>query len=175
MLSSAAVNILALGAFWISPGLRTTANRFVINLLVVNVVACIALVPALCINGGVKWPVHSGPSDNVNEFGSFASAASNNRLDVDEPQFNLHVQPLHMRYGHRSHPFDPAELEAEIIEKEIAPETVLHSIKSKILQRETGAVVRTQDADATQTVPVCHRYWGFDLAATLGEHEHLFY
>lgn len=45
--ASTLVNALALGAFWITPGLRTTANRFVINLLIVNLVGCVALTPSL--------------------------------------------------------------------------------------------------------------------------------
>lgn len=53
-LIAAAVNVLALGAFWISPGLRATANRFVINLLVANIIACLALTPALWLHGGLK-------------------------------------------------------------------------------------------------------------------------
>lgn len=57
-LLSAAVNVLALGAFWISPGLRATANRFVINLLVANIIACLALTPALWLNGGLKTSFH---------------------------------------------------------------------------------------------------------------------
>lgn len=53
LLTSAMVNALALGAFWVTPGLRTTANRFVINLLIVNLVGCVVLVPSifLCGNG----------------------------------------------------------------------------------------------------------------------------
>lgn len=53
-LLSAAVNVLALAAFWVTPGLRTTANRFVINLLVVNIVGCLVLTPALFLHGGLK-------------------------------------------------------------------------------------------------------------------------
>lgn len=45
--ASTLVNALALGAFWVTPGLRTTANRFVINLLIVNLVGCAALTPSL--------------------------------------------------------------------------------------------------------------------------------
>lgn len=56
--TSFAINILALGAFWISPGLRTTANRFTINLLVANLIACLALTPALWLNGGLKTRFH---------------------------------------------------------------------------------------------------------------------
>lgn len=170
MLSSAAVNVLALGAFWISPGLRTTANRFVINLLVVNVVACIALVPALWLNGGLKTTFHSS-YDDEDEFGTFASAASNNRLVVDEPQFDLNVQPLHMRYGHhlpRPHLIDPTRIDEKINDKESARDSLLQSIESAIIERETG-VLRGNDADEIHFD--CHRFWGFDLAATLGKHE----
>lgn len=169
MLSSAAVNVLALGAFWISPGLRTTANRFVINLLIVNVVACIALVPAIFINGGLKTTFHTS-YDDEDEFNSFASAASNDRLVIDEPEFNLNVQPLHIRYGHhlpRTHLIDPVEIEEKMIDKEIVRDNLLQSIQSAIIERETG-VMRTQNPDEIHFD--CHRYWGFDLAATLGKH-----
>lgn len=57
-LLSAGVNVLALSSFWISPGLRTTANRFVINLLIANVIACLALTPALWLHGGLKSRFH---------------------------------------------------------------------------------------------------------------------
>lgn len=55
---STVVNALALGAFWITPGLRTTANRFVINLLIVNIVGCVALTPSLF--GGWTIASHGG-------------------------------------------------------------------------------------------------------------------
>ena len=38
------------GAFWVTPSLRTTANRFVINLLIVNFVSCLILSPSLLLN-----------------------------------------------------------------------------------------------------------------------------
>ncbi|XP_055375047.1 probable cyclin-dependent serine/threonine-protein kinase DDB_G0292550 [Condylostylus longicornis] len=47
LLLSLTINVLALGAFWVTPGLRTTANRFVINLLIVNIIGCLALAPTL--------------------------------------------------------------------------------------------------------------------------------
>ncbi|XP_062554901.1 uncharacterized protein LOC134219997 [Armigeres subalbatus] len=50
LLGSIGVNVLALGAFWVTPSLRTTANRFVINLLIVNLVCCIILGPSLLLN-----------------------------------------------------------------------------------------------------------------------------
>lgn len=53
LLLSASVNVLALGSFWVTPSLRTTANRFVINLLIVNLVSCIILAPSLLLNSNV--------------------------------------------------------------------------------------------------------------------------
>jgi 7 transmembrane receptor (rhodopsin family) len=42
---SGCINLLAIGAFWVTPSLRTTANRFVINLLLVNFISCLILAP----------------------------------------------------------------------------------------------------------------------------------
>lgn len=46
LIFSAAINLLAIGAFWSTPSLRTTTNRFVANLLIVNFLSCLALSPA---------------------------------------------------------------------------------------------------------------------------------
>lgn len=74
-LLSAAVNILALGAFWITPGLRTTANRFVINLLVVNIIGCVALTPALWLHGGLRPTFYTDTQVNsVNQNTSLNAA-----------------------------------------------------------------------------------------------------
>lgn len=51
LLCSASVNLLALGAFWVTPSLRNgLANRFVVNLLIVNLVCCVVLAPSLLLN-----------------------------------------------------------------------------------------------------------------------------
>ncbi|EDV44402.1 uncharacterized protein Dana_GF18953 [Drosophila ananassae] len=47
LLVSFLINLLALCAFWITPGLRTTANRFTINLLAINLIGCCILAPTL--------------------------------------------------------------------------------------------------------------------------------
>ncbi|XP_058454958.1 uncharacterized protein LOC131432609 [Malaya genurostris] len=65
LLSSIGVNILALGAFWVTPSLRTTANRFVINLLVVNLVCCIILGPSLLLNAFTSKSAPALPSTVV--------------------------------------------------------------------------------------------------------------
>lgn len=46
LIFAAAINLLAIGAFWVTPSLRTTTNRFVANLLIVNFLSCLALSPA---------------------------------------------------------------------------------------------------------------------------------
>ncbi|XP_055850610.1 uncharacterized protein LOC129915166 [Episyrphus balteatus] len=47
ILISFTINLLALGAFWVTPGLRTTTNRFLINLLIINLVSCCILAATL--------------------------------------------------------------------------------------------------------------------------------
>jgi hypothetical protein len=42
---SGCINLLAIGGFWMTPSLRTTANRFVINLLLINFISCLILSP----------------------------------------------------------------------------------------------------------------------------------
>ncbi|KAM8705470.1 hypothetical protein ACLKA7_009858 [Drosophila subpalustris] len=51
LLISFIINLLALCAFWITPGLRTTANRFTINLLIINLIGCCILAPTLFLSG----------------------------------------------------------------------------------------------------------------------------
>lgn len=58
LLISGFVNVLAIGAFWITPSLRTTANRFVINLLLVNFISCLILSP-FAFNVNVDSPTTS--------------------------------------------------------------------------------------------------------------------
>lgn len=52
---SGCINLLAIGAFWVTPSLRTTANRFVINLLLVNFISCLILSP-FAFNVGENSP-----------------------------------------------------------------------------------------------------------------------
>ncbi|XP_075160469.1 uncharacterized protein LOC142233434 [Haematobia irritans] len=52
LIVSFVINTLALAAFWVTPGLRTTANRFTINLVIINLVGCVILAPTLFLSGG---------------------------------------------------------------------------------------------------------------------------
>lgn len=71
LLLAAAINVLALGAFGITPSLRSTSNRFVINLLIVNVIGCLILAPSLLFNSNVIRNLYSEeePPTNDNPLG----------------------------------------------------------------------------------------------------------
>lgn len=111
-LLSAAVNVLALGAFWISPGLRATANRFVINLLVANIVACCALTPALWLHGGLKTSFHmdNGVASTVGTiYQASSSSPSNLQFQTENADQmvigDITVNPLH----HQQHQPSPQQ------------------------------------------------------------------
>lgn len=92
-LLAAAVNVLALGAFWISPGLRATANRFVINLLVANIIACLALSPALWPwwFGGLKTRFHMDNSVAATIQTSIHHQSSPNlQFQTDDQMIDMH-------------------------------------------------------------------------------------
>lgn len=113
-LLTAAVNVLALGAFWISPGLRATANRFVINLLIANIIGCLALTPALWLHGGLKTSFHMDKNgvesmdkrifDFQTEFRKSYNDKLIHTLDTTtvKPsllQYNHHSQHHHISHG----------------------------------------------------------------------------
>lgn len=157
-LISAAVNILGLGAFWISPGLRTTANRFVINLLVANVIGCLALTPALWINGGLKTRFQyennaiiqkHQHSENV-KFDNFLSESESGseKLSLDDA-----LKPLHHHNNHKHHHKVQRDLQqqqqrhqdelsefAEAFSKEA---TVEESIESMVIDRDANGNIHS--------------------------------
>ncbi|KAK3927161.1 Histamine H1 receptor [Frankliniella fusca] len=61
----AIANAVALVAFCRGPGLRTLSNRFVINLLVVNVTACALLLPLLLLESTNALGTADGPGNAV--------------------------------------------------------------------------------------------------------------
>ncbi|CAG9805930.1 unnamed protein product [Chironomus riparius] len=77
LLLSGFINVLAIGAFWITPSLRTTANRFVINLLLVNFISCLILSPfAFNVNANSPTSFITSSSSNINN-------SSNSQLATD--------------------------------------------------------------------------------------------
>lgn len=168
MLSSAAINILALAAFWISPGLRTTANRFVINLLIVNIFASIIMLPSLFINGGLKIKYSDEiVSEEIVSAQRFFNLHSISKRHVEDETIKHHQRPIH-HY--------PKHLSVSPIEKS----KFLIQLESKVIEEENKIIhdfeQRTGNSKWTDEINVqtnCNRFWGFDVAAALGK-RHLF-
>lgn len=150
-LISVAVNVLALASFWITPGLRTTANRFVINLLIVNVVGCLALTPALWLHGGLLPTTYNGSEimfDGSNEF----------RASLHKLTENLSI--------------------SNVAEKSAIPQIDENDqvFNSKIHQNDQKTILNRTYHDNSTWTPTkniqyldCTRFWGFDLVAALGK------
>lgn len=64
---SGCINLLAIGAFWVTPSLRTTANRFVINLLFINFISCLILSPfAFSVHTNSPASLVTSPASQLN-------------------------------------------------------------------------------------------------------------
>lgn len=75
---SGCINLLAIGAFWVTPSLRTTANRFVINLLLANFISCLILSPfAFNVNANSTTRAIASPP----ELGDSKLATDSFRVD----------------------------------------------------------------------------------------------
>lgn len=167
-LLSAAVNVLALGSFWITPGLRTTANRFVINLLIVNIVGCLALTPALWLHGGLMpEPFHSEIQpiyDNAEPFTSTTSTP-------------LHTLPDDFGFGFGS-TVKPAII-VEIFEQndDIKMTANIRIDEKQQQQNRTKIQATNQKRSPTKNIQYsdCTRFWGFDLVAALGKSIYNYY
>uniref|UniRef100_A0A1I8NLF0 G-protein coupled receptors family 1 profile domain-containing protein n=1 Tax=Stomoxys calcitrans TaxID=35570 RepID=A0A1I8NLF0_STOCA len=79
------INILALAAFWVTPGLRTTANRFTINLVIINLVGCVVLAPTLFLSGG---EFVGGPGGGSNDGAGITTGSSESGLSFLSPNEN---------------------------------------------------------------------------------------
>lgn len=146
-LLSAAVNMLALAAFWISPGLRATANRFVINLLVANIIACLALTPALWLHGGLKTRLHM--DNSVTPMPDIVFHTPNQQFDhrssqhTDELYDSTTVEPLHRRTHHLHGRIERDLSRPEYIDAEsINGKTIEESIESVVIERDEKGYIR---------------------------------
>uniref|UniRef100_A0A1B0GEZ7 G-protein coupled receptors family 1 profile domain-containing protein n=1 Tax=Glossina morsitans morsitans TaxID=37546 RepID=A0A1B0GEZ7_GLOMM len=86
LLISFLINFLALAAFWVTPGLRTTANRFTINLLIINLVGCIILAPTLFLSGN-GMDGHKNSTGSSESAFSFLSSSASSILSDDSIEF----------------------------------------------------------------------------------------
>ncbi|XP_031621667.1 uncharacterized protein LOC116339769 [Contarinia nasturtii] len=153
------VNVLALCAFWISPGLRATANRFVINLLVANIVACVALTPALWLDGGLKTRYQQFDSNSIETNTEHILPSTDLDIQAELPKSlddtliesmeittakPLHHQHHHHHNSHHGH----GKVERDVEQPEILdtapfslnPKTVEESIESVIIQDGQGNI-----------------------------------
>ncbi|XP_052834672.1 uncharacterized protein LOC128251640 [Drosophila gunungcola] len=81
LLVSFLINLLALCAFWITPGLRTTANRFTINLLAINLIGCCILAPTLFLGlPGKSSEVSTSVAGESAETLQFVSKPGNHQV-----------------------------------------------------------------------------------------------
>lgn len=157
-LLSVAVNVLALGAFWISPGLRATANRFVINLLVANIIACLALTPALWLHGGLKTRFHMDDNSSSSALSAaerifhvsnleFQSKLPKTNDELFDAMDSTTVKPLH-HHHHHHHSHGKVERDVdqpEYIENDqfsISHNNVKESIEKLVIERDDAGNIR---------------------------------
>lgn len=178
-LLSASVNVLALGSFWITPGLRTTANRFVINLLIVNIVGCLALTPALWLNGGLVPDIHSERQpiyDNNEDLVTHNGGVAVTTAPTPYASLNSH----HINFGISS--TIKSTLFVEIFEQN-GPDDVeiiadIHENMVKMEKNQTDSPMnRTWLAPEEKNVRYsdCTRFFGFDFAAAIGKIAHSYH
>lgn len=155
-LLAAAVNVLALGAFWISPGLRATANRFVINLLFANIIACLALTPALWLNGGLKTRFQmddnnmESTAERIFDFQTEFRKSLNDRL-MDTLGSTTAKPTLHHNYRSHHHSHD-GKVERDVDQSEFIDtdqfslnehrNNVQESIESVVIERDERGNIR---------------------------------
>ncbi|XP_034485105.1 uncharacterized protein LOC117789990 [Drosophila innubila] len=82
LLISFIINLLALCAFWITPGLRTTANRFTINLLIINLIGCCILAPTLLLSGVKSLSAQTTGATVAGDSIEFYSKPGNHQLTI---------------------------------------------------------------------------------------------
>lgn len=149
--TSFVINVLALGAFWISPGLRTTANRFTINLLVGNVIACLALTPALWLNGGLKARFHInhnaivgnelshiGNMRAAEQTSSFHEVELTDRDELKAISSNEHQNVYHDRNHHTKYERDVFGQENTFLEDS----TIQESIEAVVIDRDENGFIQ---------------------------------
>lgn len=144
---SALVNALALGAFCITPGLQTTANRFVINLLIVNLVGCTALTTSLIyLNGTTIFDY------NVYHTNDLVSNSSSDQLITKSFEFTADT-------------FEEIE-ESESFRSSLNSTNIL--IQNNASEYKYTEIVENVPIEQ-QLNSENSRCWGFDITAALGK------
>lgn len=166
------VNALALGAFWITPGLRTTANRFVINLLIVNLVGCVALTPSLF--GGWTIDARGDHADEQQLSLSSTGQPSSSALDAI---LNGTVRELIDLDADIERAVElvseSAVMQAVAAFVDGPTATIAGDTSSSNAADDNAAAVRIDAMPMQRQTAIVFwgntRYWGFDLTAALGK------
>lgn len=144
LILSSIINALALLGFWVTPSLRTTANRFVINLLIVNLVGCAVLIPSLFVCG--------------NSIDKTLIADSLSTKSVIEKIITKNIT-IENRVECANQTIDGLNCSSWIIEKE----------KNVFIQEIDESVESNANDENNSYGLQKTRCWGFDLATALGK------
>lgn len=111
LLISGFINVLAIGAFWITPSLRTTANRFVINLLLVNFISCLILSPfAFNVNANSPTPIASSTNSyNASKLGAVVENKTETSVECTNHTLNCIEIPAAAIESHKIHLLETIE------------------------------------------------------------------
>lgn len=159
LLISFVINIIAIGAFRASPGQPIMANRFVINLLIVNMIGCMVLAPTLFLN------VSMYENREVDESSIVISQIGLQELSVKEDRENdvitrkEKLRNCTIFSGCQTYTKifeDNEDSEKIVIKHSRASNRNLNDDKKEDIKRTT---VSSSSMD---------RYWTIDLAAALG-------
>ncbi|KAL5273750.1 GPRHIS family protein [Megaselia abdita] len=159
LLMSFVINIIAIGAFRVSPGLQTMANRFVINLLIVNMVGCLVLVPTLFLNVSMYENKEVDESSiAIREIGlKELSVKENRENDVITRKEKLRNCTIFGGCQTYTKIFEDNEDSEKIVIKH------LRTSSRNINDDQKEDIKRTTVSSSSMD-----RYWTIDLAAALG-------
>lgn len=167
LLISLSINLLALGAFWVTPGLRTTANRFVINLLIVNIIGSIALAPTLFLSNSSdnkqQQQHDSITNDHQIAFNPLALAKNSQQYPtlIEED-----LRIVNGTQSTRTHlKCNNSECDAIIIETDSERDKI---VITEIDEKKED-IPETADVESENNLhKIAYRCWSIDLAAALG-------
>ncbi|XP_037943063.1 uncharacterized protein LOC119675920 [Teleopsis dalmanni] len=149
ILLSLGINILALGAFWITPSLRTLSNRFTINLLCINTLGSIILLHNLLISNNMELKV----TLNQNYF------ADLNFGIYQQYEAMIHQDNVMLN---NSLPFNEYNKQIKNIDKLLKLNETISERYFKNWMNENLDIINWND------VPVYIQHWSLDVCAALG-------
>ncbi|XP_055923911.1 uncharacterized protein LOC129954191 [Eupeodes corollae] len=176
LLISFTINLLALGAFWVTPGLRTTANRFVINLLIINLIGCCILAPTLFLTGNMSAATVQTVDDSSDIITTKGSPTDYHRLTIHRNQMNAEevtIDEEAVRNGSELSETifkcNSSYCEQLTIDDERWRQIVITQIDGKTYNNViVDPSVRTRDKPRIVESTSMMRCWSIDLAAALG-------